>query len=272
MCIRDSGYHIGFVEKGEWTKYSININSSGVYRVRVRHASEQSGGQLYLSLNDQNASPILTTNSSGSWFSFINTAIDGVILEEGEHSIKVHFNSDVPVNISSLYFEKTGEISSAPFNSISGKTGSDEKSVELFLNQEISSSTVDGSLDNFEVSINGEIKTINSITLNSSKPKTIFLNLSDNLLYTDVIKVSYSGDLIKSKNSKKAEITFDTPGIYYYWCTPHKGMGMIGLVVVANDVSNIDKIASAKALGKSKKKLKKLLVTQLVLNQVVVFI
>ena len=197
-----NGYHIGFVEKGEWTKYSININSSGVYRVRVRHASEQSGGQLYLSLNDQNASPILTTNSSGSWLSFINTAIDGVILEEGEHSIKVHFNSDVPVNISSLYFEKTGEISSAPFNSISGKTGSDEKSVELFLNQEISSSTVDGSLDNFEVSINGEIKTINSITLNSSKPKTIFLNLSDNLLYTDVIKVSYSGDLIKSKNSK----------------------------------------------------------------------
>ena len=197
-----NGYHIGFVEKGEWTKYSVNINSSGVYRVRVRHASEQSGGQLYLSLNDQNASPILTTNSSGSWFSFINTAIDGVVLEEGEHSLKVHFNSDTPLNISSLYFEKTGEISSAPFNSISGKTGSDEKSVELFLNQEILSSTVDGSLDKFEVSINGEIKTINSITLNSSKPKTIFLNLSENLLYTDDIKVSYSGDLIKSKNSK----------------------------------------------------------------------
>ena len=28
----------------------------------------------------------------------------------------------------------------------------------------------------------------------------------------------------KSKNSKEATITFDTPGIYYYWCTPHKGM------------------------------------------------
>ena len=63
----------------------------------------------------------------------------------------------------------------------------------------------------------------------------------------------------KSKNGKEAKITFDTPGIYYYWCTPHKGMGMIGLVVVANDVSNMDGIASAKALGKSKTKLKKLL-------------
>jgi len=63
----------------------------------------------------------------------------------------------------------------------------------------------------------------------------------------------------RSKNSKEAKIIFDTPGIYYYWCTPHKGMGMIGLVVVGNDLSNIDDIASAKAIGKSKKKLKALL-------------
>ena len=63
----------------------------------------------------------------------------------------------------------------------------------------------------------------------------------------------------KSKNGKEAKITFDTPGIYYYLCTPHKGMGMIGLVVVGNDLSNISDIASAKAIGKSKKKLKTLL-------------
>ena len=197
-----NGYHLGFVDKGEWAKYSVKINSSGIYRVRVRHASEQTGGQLYLSLNDQNATPILTTNSSGSWFSFINTAIDGVILEEGEHSLKVHFNSAVPVNIISLQFEKTGEISSAPFNSISGKTGSDEKSIEVFLNQEILTSSISGSLDKFTANVNGEDKNISSVTVSQSKSKTLILNLVDNLLYTDEIKVSYSGDLIKSKNSK----------------------------------------------------------------------
>ena len=60
----------------------------------------------------------------------------------------------------------------------------------------------------------------------------------------------------KSKNGKEAKITFEEPGIYYYWCTPHKGMGMIGLVVVNGDTSNKDQIAKAKAMGKSKKKLK----------------
>lgn len=63
----------------------------------------------------------------------------------------------------------------------------------------------------------------------------------------------------KSKNGKEVAITFDTPGIYYYWCTPHKGMGMIALVVVGDDISNIEDVAKAKALGKSKKKLKALL-------------
>ena len=64
---------------------------------------------------------------------------------------------------------------------------------------------------------------------------------------------------LKSKNGKEVKVTFDAPGIYFYWCTPHKGMGMIGLVVVGGDTSNKDQITRAKAMGKSKKKLKKLL-------------
>ena len=76
----------------------------------------------------------------------------------------------------------------------------------------------------------------------------------------NVEMISSPNDMkFKSMNGKEAKITFDTPGIYYYWCTPHKGMGMIGLVVVGNDLSNADDIASAKAIGKSKKKLKALL-------------
>ena len=63
----------------------------------------------------------------------------------------------------------------------------------------------------------------------------------------------------KSKSSKEVSITFDEPGIYYYWCSPHKSMGMIALVVVGGDKSNIEDIAGAKAVGKSKKKLAVLL-------------
>ena len=63
----------------------------------------------------------------------------------------------------------------------------------------------------------------------------------------------------KSKISKDAKYLFTQPGIYLYQCTPHKAMGMIGLVVVGDDKKNIDKIKKVKVYGKSKKLLKKLL-------------
>ena len=63
----------------------------------------------------------------------------------------------------------------------------------------------------------------------------------------------------KSKNNKEVAISFDTPGVYLYQCTPHASMGMIALVIVGEDTSNLDTIAKAKVRGKSKRKLKKLL-------------
>ena len=63
----------------------------------------------------------------------------------------------------------------------------------------------------------------------------------------------------KSKNNKEVSITFDTPGIYLYQCTPHATMGMIALVVVGDDMSNLDAIKKMKIRGKSKKKMKELL-------------
>ena len=57
----------------------------------------------------------------------------------------------------------------------------------------------------------------------------------------------------KSKINKDVQYKFEIPGIYAYWCTPHKGMGMIGFVVVGNDKSNLEAIKNIKYLGKSKK-------------------
>ena len=57
----------------------------------------------------------------------------------------------------------------------------------------------------------------------------------------------------KSKIGKDTEYTFTIPGVYAYWCVPHKTMGMIGFVIVDDDLSNLDSIKKVKFLGKSKK-------------------
>ena len=63
----------------------------------------------------------------------------------------------------------------------------------------------------------------------------------------------------KSGLNKEVVMSFDTPGVYLYVCTPHKVMGMIALVVVGGDTSNKAAIAKVKMLGRGKKKLASLI-------------
>ena len=66
----------------------------------------------------------------------------------------------------------------------------------------------------------------------------------------------------KSKVGKDTEFTFTIPGIYAYWCVPHKTLGMIGFVIVGEDLSNLDVIKKVKFIGKSKK-IAKTLITEI---------
>ena len=64
----------------------------------------------------------------------------------------------------------------------------------------------------------------------------------------------------KSKLSKPVTINFTIPGIYLYQCSPHVALGMIGIVVVGGDNSNMKEVSKKKLAGsKAKKKRDKLL-------------
>ena len=97
--------------------------------------------------------------------------------------------------------------------------------------------------------------------------KVISVEVNDDVLWKSVNKghnVEFIGmpegvKKYKSKISKDANYKFEIPGIYLYQCTPHKAMGMIGIVVVGNDKSNLEKIKKIKVRGKSKKLLKSLI-------------
>ena len=85
---------------------------------------------------------------------------------------------------------------------------------------------------------------------------TVFWKATDkghNVQFVSKNGVPEGVEKFKSKISKDAEFTFSIPGIYAYWCTPHKTMGMIGFVIVGDDISNLESIKKVKFSGKSKK-------------------
>ena len=58
--------------------------------------------------------------------------------------------------------------------------------------------------------------------------------------------------MLKSKKSEDVEFKFTIPGVYLYQCSPHKTIGMIGLIIVGNDKSNLNKVKEVKMFGLSK--------------------
>ena len=63
----------------------------------------------------------------------------------------------------------------------------------------------------------------------------------------------------KGKINEEISVTFDEEGIYGYKCMPHFGMGMVGIIQVGDDISNLDSAETAKLPGRAKPRMAELI-------------
>ena len=52
----------------------------------------------------------------------------------------------------------------------------------------------------------------------------------------------------KSRINQEFTYTFEKSGVYFYQCTPHKSMGMIAVIIVGDDLTNLDQVKSVSCL------------------------
>ena len=100
----------------------------------------------------------------------------------------------------------------------------------------------------------GEIMVFSKKLVKINVGETVFWKATDKGHNVEFIKgaVPEGVEKFKSPFNKDVEYKFTIPGIYAYWCTPHKSMGMIGFVVVGDDISNKDSILKTRFYGRSK--------------------
>ena len=63
----------------------------------------------------------------------------------------------------------------------------------------------------------------------------------------------------KSDLDVSHRITFELPGVYLYQCTPHGNMGMLGLIIVGNNIDNLDDIEKVELSRVAKSVLQRLI-------------
>jgi pseudoazurin len=54
------------------------------------------------------------------------------------------------------------------------------------------------------------------------------------------------------KLSEELSVSLDVPGLYAYKCTPHFGLGMVGLIVIGDPTVNLEAVKSARFPGKAR--------------------
>ena len=91
-------------------------------------------------------------------------------------------------------------------------------------------------------------------------PKISNIDINDTIIWKAVdkghniefVSIPEGAEMLKSKKSEDVEFKFTIPGVYLYQCSPHKTIGMIGLIIVGNDKSNLNKVKEVKMFGLSK--------------------
>ena len=87
---------IGWVDSGEWLEYTVNVPTTGAYRLAYRYSSGNTGsvGQIVFKSNGSTLATTSLTQGTGDWGVF-TTQYTTVNLNAGTQTIRLEFNSPV---------------------------------------------------------------------------------------------------------------------------------------------------------------------------------
>ena len=189
-----NGFYLGFIDHGEWVKYTIDVDQTGFYDLNLYYASTQSGGKIKLKNNGKLLLPEITLSNTTSYTNFSARYIPSLYLEAGKNVFEFEKNGNVGYNLSRFEFS----YAQAPPNDfflIEAQTSTNFTNIELAFNQPLSTLGLD--LDQFEVSVNGQV--IAPLTVETEN-RFLHFQLPITLTASDNIMISYIGNKVVSSN------------------------------------------------------------------------
>ncbi|MGC3957366.1 MAG: carbohydrate-binding protein [Verrucomicrobiota bacterium] len=130
-----NGYNVGWIDAGDWMKYTASTIPAGAFSVAARVASLNGGGKFYVEVAGSNVTGLINVPATGGWQSwttlsprlFTNTIpADSfrIVVDVGGFNLNwVQFNSLQPVPPAGLTAAATPTQVQLTWNSVSGAAG-----------------------------------------------------------------------------------------------------------------------------------------------------
>ena len=90
----EGGYHLMKTRAGEWLIYTVNVASTGTYRLEVRLASVGTGARFRVEVDGVNRTGSVAVPDTGGWQSWGTVTVTGIPLSAGTRSIKLVMESN----------------------------------------------------------------------------------------------------------------------------------------------------------------------------------
>lgn len=85
---------IGYTQKGEWIKYTIEVDKSDEYKVEAYVASGSDGSSFQLLMDDKEITDIISVPNTGDWNTYVTVNSNVGKLEAGKHELKLLITGD----------------------------------------------------------------------------------------------------------------------------------------------------------------------------------
>ncbi len=116
LAVDGEGATLGWISSGEWTEYTVDVESAGVYEVSMRYASGNAsgGGPFYFEIDGDKISDNISFNSTSTtnWNTWA-TKTANVNLNKGKHVLRLVFENG-EFNLGKMTFARTGDLSYSP--------------------------------------------------------------------------------------------------------------------------------------------------------------
>ena len=198
-------FNVGWIERDEWMKYTFTLAQEGLYNVKIRVATEDNDGRFYFKINDNQASDMVDVPSTGAWDSWSYVYIDSLVLNSTDNSFVFHVDRGT-FNLGFFEFERIGDISLSETRYMNSFT-SNKNTILLNTNKDLKSSS-EIILSDFQIKINNNNIDIKNI-LFSAFPRSILIEIDQDIQPTDSILISYDGNSVKSTDNKQLSIFSD---------------------------------------------------------------
>lgn len=103
----EGGYDVTGIKAKEWLEYTVDVDSSGIYRMRARVASADSNGEFRIEFDGQDVTGPVSFAATGDGQNFINVDVNNVLLGKGQHIMRLLMDAN-DWNINWISFSKLG--------------------------------------------------------------------------------------------------------------------------------------------------------------------